>query len=122
MMMIMPSVSAFVWALVCLAGLGEAIKFLVEPSFEYYGGRGQCLKYRISGGSLCNGYFRIAPQPDVKCNVVVRPSVCMFDINTCVRLWMGMAIRCLASRTCRATPAFPSARGIFPPSTTFAPA
>jgi len=58
-------------SLLALAALGQALKFLVEPSFEYYGGRGQCVKYRIPGNSLVTGFFKIAPQPDVKSNVVV---------------------------------------------------
>jgi hypothetical protein len=51
--------------------LSRALKFLVEPSFEYYGGRGQCVKHRVPGHSLVTGFFKIAAQPDVKSNVVV---------------------------------------------------
>lgn len=61
----------FAAVLLLLVGAAEAIKFLVEPSFEYYGGRGQCIKMRIPGNSLVTGFFKIAPQPDVKSNVVV---------------------------------------------------
>lgn len=61
----------FAAVLVLLLGATQAIKFMVEPSFEYYGGRGQCVKMRIPGNSLVTGFFKIAPQPDVKSNVVV---------------------------------------------------
>ncbi len=56
---------------VFVLGWASALRFLVEPSFEYYGGRGQCVKHRIPGNSLVTGYFNISPQPDVKSNVVV---------------------------------------------------
>ena len=56
-----------------LAGAVSGLKFLAEPSFDYYGGRGQCVKYRVPGHSLVTGYFRINPQQDIKSNVVVQP-------------------------------------------------
>lgn len=52
-------------------GVGLALKFLAEPSFDYYGGRGQCVKFRIPGHSLVTGFFKIAPQSELKSNVIV---------------------------------------------------
>lgn len=59
--------------ILALAGAVSGLKFLAEPSFDYYGGRGQCVKYRVPENSLVTGYFRINPQQDIKSNVVVPP-------------------------------------------------
>lgn len=64
---LVPFICSCLLPTLCLARLS----FDVESSVEHYGGRGQCLIYRIPGNSLVTGYFKVKPNPNVRVSALV---------------------------------------------------